>query len=891
MDSVAIDPNNLLLFSVDLAGLTLSEGLAAYGEPADPLVPVGELTRLLDLDVEVRPAEGRISGNLGESRRSLLVDLKAHTARIAGQDVPFTDADVATTQTEIYLRSSLLGKLLPVKLAIDDEQLTLSLTAMELLPVQARLQRMANRPDAGSMAAAEDEVLKIASPYRLFTPPSIDAVIGLAGQSSAPHYPMRYDLRAAGDLLYSNFQGYLASDEHGRATSARVLLQRRSVEGRLFGPLHGRDLSVGDVFAPGLALGPRSVGGRGLSFSTVPLDQTNIFNRIDLRGELPPGYDVELYVNDVLRGSTNEAASGRYEFLNVPLSPGVNVIRTVTYGPRGERKEETQVINVGAGLLHRGETTVEFGAVDEDQPLVRLRGADSTANGEQAKLSRGLRVVTAINYGAAEFLTLTAGAALTPRLEDDDRQVYNVGARTSVFGLATQLDVAADDTGGRAASLGLAAQIHGVAAVLRHAEYRGGFQDENNLGSSLGRDLDNRTELTLDSNLALRGRILPLSLRGVQNTYSDGSYDVLSAARVSSSIASVLVSAGLEYQRNVYRPARPVDQLSGYLAASTYAAFEWQLRATLDYEILPRWRARMLSVSADRKISEAWALRLALGQPLDDLSGTDLLVSSIWITRYGDLSLTGEYNNADHDWRVGAQWNFGLGYDPLDGGYRLTRAGPGSGGSAVFDAFVDANGNGLRDAGEEPVPNVLVQGGGQSQSVTGANGGVFISGLGVSPTARLAVSLEKVDNPSLKTPPSNLQVSPRPGSVARIDYPMQPTGEVMVKLLLVRDDGKRVGLSSVRVQLISQKGQTAELSTEFDGSAIFSDLPAGTYQIQLDPKQAAQLRMHIDQQPQVTIKGDGSFTPDVTAEVKFDSPAVTAAENSVASAPDTAPAG
>ena len=207
------------------------------------------------------------------------------------------------------------------------EDLALRLRAVEKFPIQARLDRLANRPDGAAVGAAGEDQLKVNQPYAFLSPPGFDVVLDGGLQSGARNRAFRYDLRVAGDVLWSNFQGYLGSDELGRAANARVMLQRRSLEGALLGPLHVREISVGDTFTPGLAIGPRSVSGRGLSLSTAPLEQTNIFNRIDLRGDLPPGFDVELYVNDVLKGSTNQAVNGRFEFLNVPLSPGVNVLR------------------------------------------------------------------------------------------------------------------------------------------------------------------------------------------------------------------------------------------------------------------------------------------------------------------------------------------------------------------------------------------------------------------------------------------------------------------------------------------------------------------------------------------------------------------------------------
>jgi len=862
----APDPASLLLLLVDLDGVTLTEGLAAYGDPADPLIPIGEFSRLLELDIDVLPSERRIVGRLGEARRSLLVDLATSTARVGPTQIRLTADDVAVTPTEIYLRASALQKLLPIKLNINSQQLTMKLVTYELLPIQSRLQRQARQRQGSPTPAAVTETLRVTEPYQLFTPPSVDVALAFGAQTARPRAPARYDIRLGGDLAYMGLQAYVGSDEEGRATTARVLLERRSMDGSLLGPLHATSFGVGDVFTPGLAIGPRSLAGRGVVVSNVPLDQTSVFNRVDLRGELPLGNDVELYVNDVLKGSQTAAEQGRYEFLNVPLIQGVNIIRIVTYGPRGQRTEETRVINVSGGLLKPGQATFEFGAADQDEPLFRLRDRDPFLVDRSVGKPR---VVASLNYGVSEALTLSAGAALYHTRQGLARDLYTAGLRTSVRGFATQLDVARDNTGGQAVSVAIAGRILGASTVLRHAEYSGGLIDETVPEADLDRPLDRRTELTVDQNIAIAGHIVPISLRALRDVYADGGDTVIGSARGSSALGAVLFSSGLEYERNTLISRQRDERLRGYFAASTFRNYQWQIRANLDYDILPTWRARMLTVTADRAISDIWTLRLAASQHLDTPKGSEFIAGSITRTRFGDLALLGEYNTTDDSWRLGVQLNFGLGYNPISHGYELTRSGPGSGGSVLFHAFIDENGDGLFNAGDRPVRNVVLDGG-ERQMRTDAEGRAYVTGFGLGPTARLQVGLSDIEDPAMKTPPTTIEFSPRAGGVTEINYPMRPTGEVMVTIKLRRPDAQAVGLSAARVQLVDAKGFAVEGVTEFDGSVSFQDLPAGTYRLALDPEQSKRLRMRLTAPVSITIAPDGHFTPDVTAEVVFE---------------------
>jgi hypothetical protein len=867
----APDPQALLLLQVQLDELTLTDGMAAYGDPGDPLLPVGELSRLLELDVDVSPADGRITGRLGEAQRALLIDLPTGIARIGPVQVPLAPGDTAVDGADIYVRASVLARLLPLKFAVDSRALQMRLTATEPLPIQSRLQRLARLRQTPTSAATQ--AMRVETPYKLFTPPSFDIALGLGAQTLAPRTPTRYDIRLGGDLLYSGLQAYVGSDDSGRITTTRVLLEKRSLDGDLLGPLHAHDVSLGDVYTPALAIGPRSLGGRGFQFSTAPLDQANVFNRIDLRGELPIGDDVELYVNDVLQGTQNQAVGGQYEFLNVPLTQGINIIRIVTYGPRGQRSEETRIINAGGGLLKPGQATLDFGVVDQNQPLFRTANEDPFNLGALDKVTGKPRVVANASYGVTQYLTASlGGAAYTDQL-GVQRDLVTGGLRTSIEGFATELDLAGDDKGGEGASIDIAGRVFGANAVLRHSEYRGGLLDENNAEADIDRPLSRRTELDVDDSVHLGGLAVPVSLRALRDSYADGGTAWIGQVRGSATLGSILYSSGFEYDATTSAQGVDADVLRGFLSLSTFRNYRWQVRTTLDYDVTPDLRVTGLEVLVDRSLTDRWSLRLGATERLDSPKDLELLVGSTTKTRFGDLAITGQYDTNQNAWTFGAQMNFGIGYNPKSG-YQLTRSGPGSGGSVAFHAFVDTNGNGHWDPGERGVAGITLEGG-ELRATTDADGRAYISGFGAAPTARLLVGVTEIETAGLKAPPSVIQFTPRPGGVAEIEYPLRPTGEVMVNIRLQRPGQQPIGLSATRVRLIDQKGVAIDGVTEFDGSVNFQDLPAGTYRLELDKDQASRLHMRLKAPVTIVIKPDGSITPDVTAQIEFEARADT----------------
>ena len=866
LSAAAVREEDLLLFAVDLDSLTISESLAAYGAPDDPLLPLGELARLLDMDIDVSPGERRVTGRLGEAQRAVIIDLATNTARVGGKAVALTVEDWAVSPTEIYFRASALQRLLPITFAIDSEALQIKITALEILPIQARLQRMANARDNRTEIDNSEPVYKVASPYELFSPPAFDVGLQSGVDALSSGTARRYDVRLAGDVLYTGFQGYVGSDERGEVSNVRATFERRSLDGGLLGPINATSAAAGDVFTPGMAIGPRSIGGRGFVFSTAPLEQASVFDRIDLRGELPLGYDVELYVNDILRSGQRSPVQGRYEFLAVPLVRGVNIIRIVSYGPRGERSEHTRVVNVSGGQMMARQATFEFGVVQQEDSLVpvRPRGPILATSG-----AGQVRAVANLNYGLTSNLTMVAGLALHPVKRDDSRQVFSVGARTSVLGFATQVDAAGDDSGGAGLGFGLAGQKFGASVVARHAEYRGGFVDEGAPSAGLLLNPVRHSEISVDGALDLGRDLIPLSTLVQRDQFNDGSSAVVATVRGSGTVANLLLSSGFDYQRITNKDFGSRNTLTGTLSASKFANYKWQLRGALDYSLAPRLKLGAIALTADRDIAEKLAIRFGIGQSLSGQKNTSLQAGAIYRTRYGDLSLSGDYSTPRNDWSLNLQFAFGLVFDPGTRRYGMTRPGPASGGSVAFRAFVDRDADGKFGPGDEPAPKVTLDGG-ERQALTGADGRVLATGFGAGPISRIQVGLDGVDNPFVSTPPSTVQFSPRPGHVTQIAYPMVPTGEVMALVRVRKADGKLMGVSAVRVRVVRDGAPPVEAVTEFDGSVNFVNLPVGVYRFELDPTQAARLRMRLASPASFTVFADGGFVRDLNTEVVFD---------------------
>ena len=113
-----------------------------------------------------------------------------------------------------------------------------------------------------------------------------------------------------------------------------------------------------------------SSNGLGVKISNHPVDTPDEFDSITLDGDLLTGWDVELYRNEVLIDFKTSQADGRYNFTDVPLLFGVNILKLIFYGPQGQVREEIKQLRIGPGQIKPGQTLYKAYANQQDVQLL-----------------------------------------------------------------------------------------------------------------------------------------------------------------------------------------------------------------------------------------------------------------------------------------------------------------------------------------------------------------------------------------------------------------------------------------------------------------------------------------------------------------------------------------
>lgn len=837
-----------LILELRTRDFVLSDGLLAYRLAGRSYLPLGELSRALQFAIAVDSAAGRAAGWYLSEDRTFALDIARRSVTIAGRLQNFSDQDVRLHEGEIYVEAGLLAQWFPLGLQVDLSSLEARLTTREPFPFEARAARERLRARLGDDAAGPATWDREETPFELVTPPSIDLAVGATYRDGRTR-GLEHQTRASGDLLFMNANLYLRGDGVDPIADARFVLERKDPDGDL--PLGMTHVAVGDTYSTGLPLGLRSDFGRGVYLTNAPLGQASVFSRTDVGGEVAQGHDVELFRNGVLIASQRES-NGQYLFADVPLVFGRNELRLVFNGPRGERREELRVVQIGDSRLGAGESRFAASVMERRRSLVEAAAPGGSRGGEGHWMGAAYG-----EYGLNDSLTLAAGSALVAE-PGHRRGLLLGGLRSGIAGAAVAVDGAMWTTGGAAVQFGLAGESHGVSYALTHAEYTGGFVDETRPDpEALYR---RSTELRMDGliDYPLPGGsagALATSLVASFDVHADGRRRANAVLRTGASLGGWVLSNALDYAlEEGAGGARPRNSLRGSLDAATIFRGS-AVRARLDYAPGGDRLVTAAGFQVDRSIGADMRARIDLSHDFTGEGGTSggFAVSREFETF--DLALSGRYGDRD-GLALGLRFTTSLGWSPGRRSWFQARPGLAKGGAVEALVFRDRNGDGVRQTGEEPVADAAIASSGRS-AVTDARGVARLGGLAEARPALVRVSPGSLADPFAAPARAAFEITPRPGRIHAVEIAIVTAGEIEGVVRLADHAGGRA-MAGLTLQLLDEAGNPAgEARTEYDGFYVIQGVRPGRYALRIDPEEARRYGLAATSTRPVTVEPAG----------------------------------
>ena len=468
-----IDPEAQYSLDVGIRQLRLGEGVRGYPTPEGSCLVLGDMANVLDVPVKIDLAAKQASGWAFRETNRLAIDTAARTVRFGDRQETLAPGAVRETPEGWCVDSAALGRWLGIGIKVSPYASVVTLTSEAKLPVELAQERTLRAKHLKKAAAFPLEGLpQVKLAYRLWRAPALDFIVSggvTYNAGSGTRVDRRASIRAAGEIARLSYDATVTSAERGVVPNVRFKAYRSEPDGGLLGPLDATNVAVGDVAGPTNRL-IAGGSGRGAEVTNRPLFNPASFDRTRFDGDLPAGWDAELYRNGQLVAFAKASAAQRYAFEDVELGYGDNRFEIVTYGPQGQQRSRIETINVGqehvppgktyyyAGLNQPGSDLLGF--VGHREPVDRVVGDDRTAVPK-------LQAAAALEHGLDKRTSVSALAAMM--LVGDEKLTFVEGSLRRSIGPALVEAAVARQSGGGTAIRGSAIARFGAVNVAAEA--------------------------------------------------------------------------------------------------------------------------------------------------------------------------------------------------------------------------------------------------------------------------------------------------------------------------------------------------------------------------------------------------------------------------------------
>ena len=833
------DPEEQYILDVNIRQLRLGDTVRAYNAPEGTCVVLGDFLTALDVPMRIDISARKASGWAFKESNKITIDYSALTASYGAKKVePIAPGTIRETPDGWCVQTTALTRWFGIGVRPMTAGSLLILESEAKLPIEQAMERQQNAARIHHASFDLKSLPQVRIPYRMWRTPALDFVVS-GGATYRASDGVRVDRQssvyAAGEIAHLSYDAQVTTTNKGKPNLLRVRAYRSDPDGQLLGPLKATHIGFGDVEGFDTRLTGATSAGRGAVITNRPLTSRTAFDRTRVEGDLPTGWEAEVYRNGELLGFAKSDGAQRYAFDDVQLLYGENHIRVVLYGPQGQVREREELLNVGQDNVPKGKTWYWAGANQPGRDLITLerppdrlllpeaQGAVSVEHGLDARTS--------------------VGVLARAMLIGDKRLTFLEGTvRRSVGGAMLEVSAARGSNGGTAAHVQLLGKL-GPVYVNAEALIANDFHLR---GTELESSHEGR--ISLDAPLKLGKTMIPMHGEAHLIDRTDGSRTLDAAARLSASLERFNLSGSLGYKRDyLARGTSPPGEMYTELLASGHIG-DVRVRGQTDFDIAPTARFKTAELSAYWSASERsdWEAALAYDGPQKRARAR--LTHVLRVDSFA-LAVTGE---AATDGAVAVGFNLNFSIDPRHG-FTLSRRPLAEGGMVHATVFQDLNDNGVHDPGEPFEKGALVTTGtAQSERRTDAKGTVTVGGLSPYVAVPVSLDLTSLDDPALVPKTAVQVVIPRPGVPAEVQIGLVGGGDVEGALM----KSGELGFEGVDLELVDSAGKVVSTArTDFDGFFLFERVAYGDYTLRVSGASAAAVKIASDLGAVVHVTG------------------------------------
>ncbi|MEY4978538.1 MAG: hypothetical protein RLZZ352_808 [Pseudomonadota bacterium] len=803
------------------------------------LLPVNTLVELAEGAVLKKTPE-TFSFYLNSPNDVVEVSPTQGTLTFKGKVYPFQSGDWTVLEGAPYISYNFVSDILKIQVTYDEQIGTIDVLTRERWPSERRsLREQQWRRLENAAAEASAAAVPLVLDYKATGAPQAD--IAISAYNSSQGSGSDFFFNFVSEALYMTNTLAMSGSLDNGVRQVRMQTGRTDPAGSVFGIPNLYKFELGDVIGSAMPMIGSMAPGRGLLLRAAPLDQYDEYERTDIVGQAPPGWDVELYASGTLLAVVKAQADGLYRFINVPLRYGINNFRAVMYGPAGQQRQEFFQKRVGQSMLREGETHAYSYLAQPNTPVLSTRYSTVTPSKDWVGSAR-------VDYGLASQVTLSTFLA---------RSQY----ADWVSGTGLAVDKLADYAGFSARSALTVGELD--AGVVKQMD--GSLGKYANLIVPVG-DYSLATSLQLYGDRFFSAgnryenewiqRRLRLRANSPFNWFHQDGFvtaslekmDLENNGRVTLSTLSYMHALSNAYlnhnleSENFKRTVLGVNRDSNKLRYRGFAAYRYEdinFRAEVGYLLRGFDQGfEFVALNADWQHDNGVSLNGNYTYRSNGTSTAQLRLNRKVKMLIWSLGV-GKSTNSDYSFTASVGMNFGVGYSPSIGTiYSEHARTPFSQLSTRLYHDVNRNGRFDQDV-DRPVPNIsAIVNNRRAENASNQDGLLHIDK--VSTTRRQTIQLNSDDLAEyfLVAKVPGFQISARPGQEHHLPFDLMEMGEISGLMIVKERDGSKFPVSGVRLQVVNEDGVVVqETNSLSDGFYIFDKVYAGKWTIRLHPEQ------------------------------------------------------
>ncbi|MGW8247692.1 MAG: hypothetical protein ACWGOV_06220 [Acidiferrobacterales bacterium] len=838
------NPDQSRILGIRVGSYVLDDVVEAYAIDNSTYLPMGAIAQVTDMAIKVEPGKGIAQGFIFNEDRRFFLDIARHEVTISGKRYQVDPQKIRIYPDDIYVEADTFSKWMPFTIDVDLYASLFTIKSEEKLPFEQRIEREKQfKLIAASKPVQDKGYPGVIEPYSTWTVPRFTATLRDSVSSGGGQITnsANYSIHATNDLFKLDSSMYLAGNDKDPLSDARITLGRKDPENGLLGGLRASQFAFGHIEIGQSANITRSAAPQvGAFMSTYPLDKAGLYDRHTFVGELPSGWEVELYHNNALVGLARSDNTGQYRFEDIPLYFGNNFFRLVFYGPQGQRREETQSFNLSDLVAKPG------------QQFYSVQTTRDPDGGYQSNASwdRGISSNVSLHL---QYDSLTLGTNYLMGQPAENRNYMNVGIKGLMGGMFISGDYVKDVDNGQLNSIGLQTRIGAHTTIGAKYTLLDNFTSER--FPLLADPTKSVTEANLNTAVPKFGFLprIPLSFTLKQDQFASGATQDTLTNLISASVYRTAVTNTLSYVRNAATPA----QTSGVLQLSR-SARHFAIRGDLNYLVQPTSDLSSAAITVDSIRAGNFILGFGLSHSLATstqqfTARATRVVGKFAINADTNVSSTGSVT-------AGFGITVGVGREPRTP-YWTTTAMPIAGmGAASVRVFLDNNDDGVFNAGDEPLPGIHIKRqGNPGLAKTNKDGILLVTNLPPNRYVDLEPNLSDLEDPMWVPSVKGVHLLSRPGATSLVDFPIIITGEIDGTTYLYANKRLRT-VGDVDLQLINSHGKLVKaVKSASDGFYVISEVPIGEYLVRVAPEQVKELGLFEVPPIQIKITSKNQF--------------------------------